>query len=68
MSSLLGPFAYTTVLSLTGRNHRLAMSTILLFFVVGLFILFFVREREGTQLAERLNEDFRTANQTASVE
>jgi hypothetical protein len=65
MSSLLGPFAYTTVLSLTGSNHRVAMSTILLFFVVGLLILCSVREREGTQLAERLNDDFRTAGQAA---
>jgi len=66
MSSLLGPLAYTTVLSVTGNNHRLAMSTILLFFVVGLFILLSVREREGTRLADRLNEDFRSAGGAGS--
>jgi MFS transporter, UMF1 family len=58
MSSLLGPLAYTTVLSVTGNNHRLAMSTIILFFVVGLAILLFVRESEGIRLADRLNDEF----------
>jgi MFS transporter, UMF1 family len=66
MSSLLGPLAYTTVLSLTHNNHRLAMSTILLFFVVGMFILLSVHEREGTRLADQLNEDFRAAAGTAA--
>jgi UMF1 family MFS transporter len=61
MSSLLGPLAYTTVLSMTRNNHRLAMSTIILFFVVGLSILLLVREREGIVLANRLNDEFQLA-------
>jgi UMF1 family MFS transporter len=54
MSSLLGPLAYTTMLRLTG-SHRMAMATILGFFVVGLAVLLGVREREGTAIAARMN-------------
>lgn len=57
MSSLLGPLAYTTAIGLTG-SHRVAMGSIILFFVVGLFILLTIREREGVALADRLNEEF----------
>jgi UMF1 family MFS transporter len=57
MSSLLGPLAYTTAVDLTG-NHRIAMGTIIAFFIVGLFILLFVREQEGVALAERLTDEF----------
>jgi UMF1 family MFS transporter len=46
MSSLLGPLAYTTALRITG-NHRIALSKIVLFFVVGLGLLLKVRERDG---------------------
>jgi len=56
MSSLLGPLAYTTALRITG-NHRIAMSTILLFFVIGLLVLWTVRERQGVELANRLNAE-----------
>ena len=66
MSSLLGPLAYGAGLALVGsRNeqlaHRLAMATIILFFVVGLAILFRVREDEGIRLADTMNEEFTTA-------
>ncbi len=57
MSSLLGPLAYTTAIAATG-NHRVAMGTIIGFFVIGLLILLTVREREGIDLADRLNEEF----------
>jgi UMF1 family MFS transporter len=50
LSSMLGPLVYGAVVGSTG-NHRLAMSSIIVFFVVGLFILTFVREREGIELA-----------------
>jgi MFS-type transporter involved in bile tolerance (Atg22 family) len=56
MSSLLGPLAYTTALRITG-NHRVAMSTIVLFFIIGLVILGTVRERQGVELANRLNAE-----------
>jgi UMF1 family MFS transporter len=54
MSSLMAPLAYTTVFRTTG-SHRLAMSTILVFFVVGLLMLLGLREREGVAAAARLN-------------
>jgi len=57
MSSLFGPMAYGAVLLATG-DHRLAMATIVLFFVVGLGILSFVKEEEGIRLADSLNEEF----------
>jgi UMF1 family MFS transporter len=69
MSSLLGPLAYGAVLSLVGNYdvqlaHRLAMATIILFFVVGLTILFWIREEEGLRLAVTMNEEFATALST----
>ncbi len=68
MSSLLGPLFYTTTLRITG-SHRLAMSSILLFFVVGLLLMMFLREREGTQLAARLTDEFQveSARRPANV-
>ncbi|MCA9739840.1 MAG: MFS transporter, partial [Gemmatimonadetes bacterium] len=57
MSSLLGPLAYTTALAWTG-NHRVAMGSIVGFFAVGLLLLLGVREREGIELAARLNDAF----------
>jgi UMF1 family MFS transporter len=65
MSSLLGPAAYTTALRLTG-NHRVAMATILVFFIVGLILLGTVREAEGVRVAERLNEEFGTEHASLS--
>jgi len=64
MSSLLGPLAYGTVLSAT-CDHRLAMGTIVLFFVVGLGILAFVREEEGIRLAQSLHEEYTATNARA---
>jgi UMF1 family MFS transporter len=57
MSSLLGPLAYTMAIDLTG-SHRVAMSTIIGFFLVGLLILLTVREGDGIALADRLNDEF----------
>jgi len=56
MSSMLGPFAYAQALRMTG-SHRVAMSTILVFFVAGLVVLVTIREREGIALASSLNQD-----------
>jgi len=73
MSSLLGPLAYSSALGIaTARglppapSHRIAMSTIILFFVIGLGLLLFVREKEGIQLADRLNEEFGMENASMS--
>jgi UMF1 family MFS transporter len=52
VSSLLGPLVYGSVVARTG-NHRLAMTSIIAFFIVGGFILLFVREREGMIAAGR---------------
>ena len=54
VSSLLGPLVYGSVVARTG-NHRLAMTSIIAFFVVGGFILLFVREREGMIAAGRVS-------------
>lgn len=56
LSSLLGPLAYGTVVAMTG-DHKLAMSSIILFFAVGFVILLFVREDEGIELAQRLERE-----------
>jgi MFS transporter, UMF1 family len=53
LSSLLGPLVYGSVIATTG-DHRLAMSSIIAFFVVGLVLLMFVREDEGIRLAQEL--------------
>lgn len=52
VSSLLGPLVYGTVVARTG-DHKLAMTSIISFFVVGGIILLFVKEREGMVLAGR---------------
>ena len=52
VSSLLGPLVYGSVVARTG-DHRLAMTSIIVFFVVGGIMLLFVREREGMALAGR---------------
>ena len=52
VSSLLGPLVYGSVVARTG-DHRLAMTSIIAFFVVGGIILLFVREKEGMIAAGR---------------
>jgi UMF1 family MFS transporter len=51
ISSVAGPFAYGTLLSLTG-NHRIAMGSIAVFFVAGLLVLLTVNEEEGILAAD----------------
>jgi MFS transporter, UMF1 family len=53
LSSLLGPLVYGSVVAQTG-NHKLAMASIIGFFVVGGAVMLFVREREGMVLAGRV--------------
>jgi MFS transporter, UMF1 family len=52
VSSLMGPLVYGTVVARTG-DHRLAMTSIISFFIVGGIILLFVREKEGMAAAGR---------------
>lgn len=54
VSSLLGPLVYGSVVARTG-DHKLAMTSIIAFFVVGGILLLFVREREGMVLAGRVS-------------
>ncbi|KPK62343.1 MAG: hypothetical protein AMS21_07715 [Gemmatimonas sp. SG8_38_2] len=51
LSSVAGPFVYGTVLSMTG-NHRLAMVSVVGFFVVGLIVLLSVDEKAGIETAQ----------------
>jgi UMF1 family MFS transporter len=50
MSSIFGPLAYGAIVASTG-SHKLAMSSIIGFFVVGGAILLLVKEREGIEMA-----------------
>lgn len=50
LSSIFGPLTYGMIVARTG-NHKLAMSSILIFFVVGGLILLSVREEEGIKIA-----------------
>lgn len=52
LSSVAGPFTYGLLLQITG-SHRVAMGSILGFFLVGLVILLSVNEAEGMAAAER---------------
>lgn len=52
LSSLLGPLVYGTVVAQTG-NHKAAMASIIIFFVIGGLILTRVREQEGMRMAGR---------------
>lgn len=56
LSSMLGPLVYGSVVAATG-NHKLAMSSIVVFFVVGLAVLLTVREQEGIELARRMTAE-----------
>ncbi|MHB1167734.1 MAG: MFS transporter [Longimicrobiales bacterium] len=53
LSSLLGPLVYASVVGATG-DHKLAMSSIIVFFVIGFLVLLTVREREGMAVAAQL--------------
>lgn len=56
LASVLGPLSYGLILAAT-ENHRFAMASIVVFFVVGLAALATVREQEGIALAEALSRE-----------
>jgi MFS transporter, UMF1 family len=56
LSSMAGPLVYGAVVGSTG-DHKLAMSSIIVFFVVGLLVLLTVREKEGMAMAEALEPE-----------
>ena len=51
LSSVAGPFLYGLLLSLT-ESHRIAMGSIVLFFIAGFVILLTVDEAEGIRVAD----------------
>lgn len=55
LASVAGPFVYGSVVALT-RNHRLAMASIIVFFLVGLALLLLVDERAGIAAARAESE------------
>ncbi len=59
LSSVAGPFTYGLLLTLTG-NHRIAMGSILGFFLVGLLILVRVDEEAGIAAARLHDEEEQT--------
>ena len=46
LASVAGPFVYGSVVAASG-NHRIAMASIVVFFVIGLILLLFVDEKAG---------------------
>jgi len=54
LASVLGPLTYGIVLEATG-SQRLAMSSIAVFFVIGLALLSLVDEEEGKRAAREMN-------------
>jgi UMF1 family MFS transporter len=50
LASVAGPFVYGTVVAAT-ESHRIAMASIVVFFVVGLVLLLFVDEKGGIAAA-----------------
>jgi MFS transporter, UMF1 family len=50
MSSMLGPLAYGGIVARTG-NHKAAMASIIVFFVIGGLLLLLVHEQEGRIMA-----------------
>lgn len=56
LASVAGPLMYGAVLAATG-SFRLAMGSIVLFFIAGFVLLMFVDEERGIQMAVRLSAE-----------
>jgi MFS transporter, UMF1 family len=56
LASVAGPLMYGVVLGATG-SFRLAMASILIFFVAGFVLLMFVDEEEGIRMAAKLSAE-----------
>ncbi|MBU6454032.1 MAG: MFS transporter [Cyanobacteria bacterium REEB67] len=57
LAAILGPLTYSAVTYLSGGNYRTALLSTLLFFILGLIILCFVREGRGRKNAEAANRE-----------
>ncbi len=51
LSAIIGPMTYGLVTYLSGSNYRLALLSTLMFFILGLIIVFFVNEKRGREQA-----------------
>jgi UMF1 family MFS transporter len=51
LSAIIGPMTYGLVTYLSGSNYRLALLSTLMFFILGLVIVFFVDEKRGREQA-----------------
>jgi UMF1 family MFS transporter len=51
LASILGPLTYGVISLVTGGNHRVAIASTILFFVLGLALLVRVDERRGVAAA-----------------
>ncbi|MFA7336234.1 MAG: MFS transporter [Candidatus Obscuribacterales bacterium] len=51
LSAIIGPMTYGLVTYLSGSNYRLALLSTLMFFILGLIIVFFVDEKRGREQA-----------------
>lgn len=61
LASVAGPLMYGMVLTATG-SFRLAMGSIVLFFIVGLVLLMFVDEKRGIRMATKLTVEGRVGD------
>jgi UMF1 family MFS transporter len=57
LAAIFGPLTYSGVTYLSGGNYRTALLSTLVFFIIGLIILCFVREDRGRQNAQAANEE-----------
>jgi UMF1 family MFS transporter len=57
LAAIIGPMTYSLFTYLAGGNYRTALLSTLGFFVLGLVILSFVREKRGRENAEAANVD-----------
>jgi MFS transporter, UMF1 family len=55
LSSVAGPLAYGTVAAVTG-SQRVAMASIMVFFIVGFALLMFVDEQRGVEMARKATQ------------
>lgn len=55
-AAILGPLSYGFIAYLTGGNHRLAILSCLLFFVIGLGLLVLIDEKRGVEAARSKTE------------
>ncbi|MFQ5454748.1 MAG: MFS transporter [Nitrospirota bacterium] len=56
LAAVIGPLVYGEIVGIT-NSHRIAVISIAIFFIIGMFLLFLVNEEEGIRTAENYSED-----------